>query len=199
MALIEKPLPGHGNMKFKVTEAPEIEPITADEVKDYCSIDTDAQDTLIDSLITAVRQAAEPWLGRALIEQTITAYLDHWPDNPVRLPRPPLVSISSIVTLSEEDAATTYDSDNYYYNANVEPGQVVVKAGCSPPINTDRYYSGYRIIYLAGYGEEATDVPQIIRTGLLEWVQFALENKVVDRDPPQIARALLGAYRIHPV
>lgn len=196
MALIPKSLPSHGNLIFKVTTAPTTEPITAAEVRAYAKIDTDAEETLIESFIVAVRQAAEAWLGRSLLEQTITAYLDWWPDEVVKLPRPPLISVTSIATLDEDDSATTYSSDNYFVRTDIDPGEVVVKSGSSPPINTDRYHGGYRIVYTAGYGDETTDVPTGIKIGLMEWVLYVIENRIVGREPPEDAMPLLGTFRI---
>lgn len=195
-ALIAKPLPNHGGLIWSVTTAPVIEPIDADDVKDWGKIETDAEDTLIESLITAVRQVAEPWLGRSLIEQTIMSTLNFWPDNPVRLPRPPLISVSSISTIDEEGNSTTYSTDNYFVRTDIVPGEVVVKNGSAPPINTDRYYGGFQVVHVSGYGDEASDVPMSIRHGLIEWVLHALENRQVDREPPDNAMPLLGAYRI---
>jgi uncharacterized phiE125 gp8 family phage protein len=196
MSLIAKSLPSHGNIIFLVSIPPSVEPITADQVKSWGKIDTDAEDTIIESLIVAVRQVAEPWLGRALIQQTITAEFDWWPENPVKLPRPPLISVSSIYTVDEDDSETTYSSDNYFVRTNTEPGQIVIKNGCSPPINTDRYFGGFVVEYLAGYGDEADDVPKAIQQGLIEWVLDALENRVVNREPPDKALPLLKAYRL---
>jgi uncharacterized phiE125 gp8 family phage protein len=193
--LIPKKLPSHGNIVFSVTTEPDSEPITADEVKTHSRIDTDAEDTYIDSLITAVRQVAEPWLGRALIQQTITANLDWWPEV-VKLPRPPLISVTSIKTIDELDNKTTYDANSYYIRNEIHPGQIIIRDGQTPPINTDRYYGGFEIVYLAGYGD-SDSVPQGIKNGLIEWVAYAYENRTIDREPSEDAMPLLMAYRIH--
>jgi len=105
------------------------------------------------------------------------------------------MSVSSITTLSEEHSEVLYSFDNYFVRTDVEPGEVIIKNGCAPPINTDRYFGGYKITYMAGYGD-AEDVPQEIKAGLWEWVVFALENRVITRDPPEMARPLLGGKRI---
>lgn len=200
MALINPPLPCHGGLVFKVTDPPCREPITADDVRTYGRIDTEAEDTLIGTMITTVREAAEAWMGRALITQEITASLDWWPEKGiVKLPRPPLIEVASIKTVDEEDTKTTYSTDAYYIRTEIDPGQIVIKTGSTPPINTDRAHGGYEIIYDAGYGDEVVDVPQAIRTGLIEWVLFAYENRVVDREPPVDAMPLLGAYQIRRV
>ena len=184
------------NLVWRVTTAPSVEPITVAEVKTHARIETSEEDTYIGNLITAIRQIAESWLGRALIQQTITATMDWWPEV-VKLPRPPLISITSIKTISELDTKTTYDSSAYYVRTDIEPGQIIIRDGSTPPINTDRYHGGFEIVYLAGYGDEAADVPQAIKFGLLEWVADAYENRIIDREPPEDAMPLLMAYRIN--
>jgi uncharacterized phiE125 gp8 family phage protein len=197
MPLIAKKKASHGNLIFKVSYDAGTEPITAAEVRAHARIDTTAEDTYLSSRITAVRQMAEKWLGRALITQEITASLDWWPEKGVvYLPRPPLISVISIKTITEAGVKTTYAASNYYTRTDVDPGQIVIKNGCSPPINTDRYYGGYEIVYDAGYGDRAADVPQGIRDGLIEWVSYAYESRTIGREPPEDAMALLGAYRI---
>ena len=197
MPLIEKPLPGHANMVFKVVIPPESEPITAEEVRSLGRIETDAEDTLIETMITAVREIAESWLGRALLEQTIEASFDYWPENPVKLPRPPLISVDSIVTVDEENQETLYSVDNYFFRTSSnQKGEVIIKNGAAAPTNTDRYYGGFKITYTAGYGDQVEDVPQGIKLGLMEWVLHAVENRIISREPPEMAMPLLGAYRI---
>ena len=194
--LIQKPLPNHGNLVWQITTKPAVEPITTTEVKNWGKIETSAEDSIIENLITAIRQMAESWLGRALIEQTITSTLDFWPGIIVKLPRPPLISITSISTIDEEDNETTYSTDNYFARIDIEPGQAVIKNGSSPPINANRYYGGFKIIHVNGYGDEAADVPQDLKQGLIEWVLFALENRLVNREPPENAIPTLKKYQM---
>lgn len=189
-------MPNHGNLAWKVTTEPIEEPISTSFVKSYSKIETDEDDTMIGNLITAVRQVAEPWLGRALISQTITSYLDWWPDDVIKLPRPPLVSVTGVYTIDEEDGETEYNIDNYFVRTEIEPGELVIKNGAAAPINTDRYHGGFKIVHTNGYGT-ADDIPQLLKFGLVEWVLFAIENRITSRQPPEEAKPLLEAYRIH--
>jgi len=197
--IIPKPLPNHGNLVWQVSVDPEVEPITVDQVKDWGKIETTAEDDVITTLIVAIREVAEAWLGRALIEQRIVSTLDYWPDGPLQLPRPPLIAVVSIVTLDQDDTETTYDSDNYFVRTDVEPGQIHIKNGASPPINTNRYYGGFKITHRSGYGDEVTDVPQALKQGLIEWVLDALENRQIDREPPNMALPILGRYKLRKI
>ena len=201
-----------GNLRWKVTTAPSIEPVTASEVKTYARIDGSSEDSLIESFIKAVRIATERYLGRALIEQTITARMDEFSnynsedlkplyayagsDVVIELPRPPLISVTSVSTLDEDDTKTTYASSNYFVRTIPEPGQLVIRDGSTPPINTDRYFGGYEIIYKAGYGDEATDVEEAIRLGIIMWVADIYENRVPISEPPGIVDTIMAPFRI---
>ena len=195
-----KSLPSDGNMVWSITTDPTVEPITVDELKLFGRIDGSDEDTLLSNFITAARIAAEEYLGRALLEQTITLKMDYWPEeNEVELPRPPLISITSISELDEDDTATTYSSNNYYIITESIPGKVIIKYGSTPPdaiSNNSRQKGGIQIIYKAGYGSNATDVPQSIREGVKLWAMDIYENRVVREEPPPEARTFFDIYRV---
>jgi len=195
-SLIAKRLPSHGNRVWAVSVEPAIEPISADDVKTFARIDYDAEDTLIEGFITAVRIAAEEYLGMAFIEQTIEMKMDYWPDAIVYLPQPPLISITKIATLDEDDTETEYSSDNYYTILQGNPGKVVLKKDSTAPQNTDRYVGGFLIRYKAGYGDETTDVPGSIRNGLMAWAAIVQATRIIDtKNPPPEAKVFFDLYK----
>lgn len=184
----------YGNRNWKVTTGPVVEPISVDEVKDIGRIDGDYENNLIRGFIASVRIAAEKYMGRALITQTLTMHMDWWPGEVIELPRPPAQSITSVVTLDEDDAViTAYDAATYYYlvQHNVNP-KLVWRQSVSQPVNTQRDYQGYRIIWVAGYGDDDTDVPDDIRLGLMYWALALYEKRIPDlKKPPPEAVGLL--------
>lgn len=194
--LIETALSEKGNRSWKVVTAPVVEPITVEEVRLFCRIDTEDEDSLIIDFIKGVRENAELFLGRALINQTIRMVMDYWPGIEVELPQPPLSSITSIETIDEDDTATTYSSSNYFAVTESIPGKVVIKRGSTSPINTERDSAGYRITYVAGYGAKSTDVPQAIREGLKMWVASAYENRIISVNPPPESKQILNLYKV---
>lgn len=195
--IIRKSLDPRGNRHWKTTTAPGVEPITVDEVKDLARIDGTEEDIFLQGAIKAIREAMEKYLGRALIEQTIKMTMDHWPNNPVKLPMPPLISVTQIVTLDEDDAETVYSSSSYYTNTIATPGEIIIKFGDTPPINTDRYHSGFRVDYKAGYGTAGADVPQPIREAMKIWCTVYYETRTLTEKPPsQVISILENMYRV---
>jgi len=194
--LISKELPSHGNRVWEVVSGPAIEPVTIDEVKSFSGIDYADHDSMLEGFIEAVRGAAEEYTGRAFIKQTIQMKMDYWPRTTVELPCPPLISVTKIVTLDEDDAETEYDSDNYYVITQGTPGRVVLKKSVTAPQNTVRDYGGFLIEFKAGYGDAAEDVPRAIRDGIKIWTGIVYATRVIDpKNPPPEARTFLDLYR----
>lgn len=198
MPLLPSKIIDYCNVSWKVTTAPSTEPIEASDVKLYARIDGSSEDNLIEGFIKAVREATEKYLGRALITQTITVSMDQWPESPIDLPRPPLVSVTEVRTLGEDGSTSTYSSSNYYVRANIEPGQLVIKFDVTEPQNEDRFHGGYEIEYIAGYGS-ASDVPEAIKLGMTMWAADVYENRVPISEPPGIVQTIMAPYRILPV
>ena len=182
---------------FKIVIQPGSEPITADDVKEFSRIDTDAEDSLIESFIVAVRQAAETYLGRSILTQTIDYYFDYWPKGEViELPRPPLISVTSLIAINEDGTEETISSDNYYVVPEALPGRIVLKAGLSGLTITPRTSAGYKIKMKAGYGFNSIDVPYAIRQGLLQWVAYIYETRNFQPEPPPEALGFLSFFRV---
>ena len=118
-------------------------------------------------------------------------------NTPVILPQPPLIAVTEVRTLDEDDAETTYSSDNYYVRKNGDfKSELIVKKGIAPPVNTTRFFGGYEIEYTAGYGTAPSDVPSAIREGMKMWVSLIYEQRVpIDKPPSHIAN-LLMAFRV---
>ena len=99
-----------------VTEEPTAEPVSIEQVKRHCRIDSNADDELLTGYLTAARVMAEGYLSRALLTQTLLWTLRPSSELPrdrlrlhetLELPRAPVQSILSVTTLDEWGNATT--------------------------------------------------------------------------------------------
>jgi uncharacterized phiE125 gp8 family phage protein len=184
------------NISWKVTTNPTVEPITVTELKGYARIDGNSEDSILSSIIIGTRMLVENYLNRALIEQVITLQMDYWPSRTLYMPRPPLLSVTSITTLDESDVETTYSSSNYYTVTNSPVGSINVKESSSIPTNTIRWTQGIKVVYKAGYGSTASLIPQAIKEGVKVWAAMIYDNRTNSDQPPPIAERLLSYYRI---
>jgi uncharacterized phiE125 gp8 family phage protein len=187
--------------KWYTSTAPTSEPVTLSELKDYAKIDTTAEDAVLTIFLQAAREGAEKYTNRALLPQVITLLVDSWPDDGVlSLPRPPLISVTSVVMIAEDNSETAYSTSDYTVVTGVEPGYIQLRLDSTPPPTvTPRVKHPLKITYQAGYVNAAA-VPGAIKIGVLAFATAIYENRVVDimKPPPQVL-ALLEPYRLRPI
>lgn len=191
----EKP---RGNRSWTRTVDADVEPVTAAEFKTFARIDGSTEDTQIEAMLKAVRQSAELWTGRAFISQTYVMTLDFWPKNGIiQLPRPPLISVTSIVTLDEDNVETTYSSSNYYLNTVSTPAEIILKSGATAPTKDTRERGWIKVTFKAGYGDTAANVPQQIKEAIKMWATVVYENRTpLSPEPPSNVQDILGLNKV---
>ncbi|MEZ4714304.1 MAG: head-tail connector protein [Caldilineaceae bacterium] len=185
-------------MKLLVTIHPTEEPIGLSEAKLHLRVDDTADDDLITALIVAARQRFEAVTWRSLITQTLVMKLDSWPCGQcIELPRPPLVSVSSVQYTDDDGVTATFASSNYLVSTAGHPGAIVLKNSADWPTTTLQAVDGISVTYVAGYGD-AADVPQIIKQAILMMVGHWYENReeIVAAAGVTAARVPFGAQSI---
>lgn len=212
-------------MQLKLKTGPSLEPVSSAEAKLYLKIDSDTtDDTLIAALITAARRYVEEYLGRALITQTWELFLDgigtslpalledayeelyqtEFVPSSMRsivLPRPPLLTVTSIKCYDEDDVESTWASTNYRVDTYSEPGRVLLAANGEWPTDL-RAQQAILVTFTAGYGATAADVPDDIRTAIKRVIAGMYEGRqdeVIGTVAAKLdftAKALLAPYRV---
>jgi uncharacterized phiE125 gp8 family phage protein len=208
---------------LELVTGPATEPVTVAEAKLHGRIEHSADDTLIEGFITGARQLVERLTNRALITQTWKLTLDAWPGEQkdewfdgmrempitategelIEVRKAPFLAITSVVTLDESDASTTYASSNYYVtkrNAGTI-GVLVKKTGSVWPSIVSRAYGAIVITFTAGYGAGASDVPIALRQAIKDIVLHWYENReaaseVNLQEPPMKTRSILQQYTV---
>lgn len=144
------------------TVAPTKTVLTLPELKHQCAIHGGEHDTYLMRLMQAATAAAERHTGRAFLTQTWRLTLDRFPLHEIRLPRPPLSSVTSIVYTDEDGDEQTLTSSLYVVAADSHPGRIT-------PVQNEVWPSTYlepesvRVTYVAGYGDDPEDVPEEAR------------------------------------
>lgn len=168
-------------MALILVTGPTAEPVTLGEAKLHLRVDIDDDDDLIEALIAAAREYVErlcrPQL--ALITQTWTLVLDETPGDTITLRPYPLQSVSSIKTISDAGVEATYSSSGYQVDTSSEPGRVRLKSGYSWPSTTLQALNGFQVTFLAGFGDDPSEVPQQIRQAVLLLIGHWYENREV--------------------
>ena len=195
-------------LRLSVETQPPINPITVDDVKAQSIIDHDLDDSLISSYITAARQWCEGYLNRALITTRYKMVLDAWPVSEcLDIPRPPLVGIESFTYIDKDDnSATLTIADTFVVSTVGTPGRIALKDGVNWPTTELRPIAGIEIVFDAGYGSGATDVPEAIRQAVKLVAADLYENRessvvgagLTVAEVPFGAKALLNMFRVDP-
>ena len=172
-------------MAHTLITAPTAEPVSTVEAKAHLRVDISDDDTLIDVLVAAAREDVEARSWRALITQTWELVLDEWPSKSfIELPRPPLQSVTSVKYKDQDGSESTWAASNYIVDTDKEPGRVHLANGISWPTVSLYPTSGIRVRYVAGYGDDAADVPRRYVQAIKLMVGHLYENReavVVER------------------
>ncbi len=161
---------------LEVSTVPAAEPWTLEEAKDHLRITHSDDDAYLDALILATRNWMESRLSKALMSQTLKLRLQGWPcSGIIHLPRPPLVSVSSVAYTDTDGTAQTWGASNYTAETYIHPGTVRPAYGISYP--SLRYTpNNVTITYAAGYASRGL-IPQTIRQAGLLVMGTLFENR----------------------
>lgn len=167
-------------LKWQVTTEPDVEPITLTEAKLNLRVDCTADNDLITALIVAARRWCEDYENRAYITQTITAKT-FWLPGQIILPRPLLQSVTSVTYVDQAGDTQTLSSALYDVDIFREPGQITRAFNATyPTVRGD--VNGVTIVYVAGYGDASTDVPQETIQAIYLLISHLYENRVAVTD-----------------
>jgi len=161
------------------------DPVSVAEAKAYCRIDGSTEDTFVESLIkTAVRWIEDhPFCSRALVSQEYQLTLSRFPDAIV-LPRPPLVSVSSVKYYDVNGDQQTLATDQYQVASQSEPARIVPAPGCTWPSTQERL-EAVEVNYTAGYANAASVPP-----GLKLAVMMLVNHWYRTREPVNIGTSV---------
>jgi len=144
-------------MALVVDTAPTVEPLTVEELKLAWGIDFGEHDALVDRCGKAARVWVEDFLGRAIVNTTYALHLLDWPDdNVIRLPRPPLSSVTSVKYYDTDSVQQTLSTSVYGTETVCQPGLVYLKNGQTwPTLEDEPKKLRVTITYVAGHGATA--------------------------------------------
>ena len=157
---------------FRTVE-PAFEPVTVAEVKEHLRIAHDSEDVLIQGLIRAARQELEQATGTALATQSWRLVLDDWPDGDlIFLRRTPVREIHSITVFDTDGAGSVLPPEDYQLDGFSSPSRLYLRERPAPGLTLN----GIEIDFLAGFGEAATDIPDLLKRAILiliaHWYEF---------------------------
>ena len=180
-------------------DEPDQEPITLEEAKNHLRVHHDLEDALIESLITAAREWCEDFQNRAYLTQEWVLYFDELQYDVIRIPRPPLQQVNSIVVVGADDVQ--HDVTDYEVDDNPNPARLKINE--YPAVDT-RELSSLQIEYTAGH-ESPDDVSDKVKNAIKLLVGHWYKNReavvagTVPRPLEMAVTSLLSQNRIMPI
>lgn len=165
-----------------VTTAPTLEPVSLEEAKLFCRIDSPDFDGVLKREITAARQRFERVTGRAVVTQTWRLTLDRFPDgcqSPVTdgvqfvLPGGRVASVTSITYVDTAEATQTVSSSDYRVDTDQIPCRIEPAYGEDWPVALE-ITGSVKVLYVVGVA--VTAVPDEYKTAILHAVAYAFDR-----------------------
>jgi len=188
-------------MPARLVTAPTAEPISLAQAKAHLRVTDSAEDSLISSLITVVRQACEDRIRRTIVktgyEYTAAAFVDR-----MALDRGPLLQVTSVKYLDATATLQTLAPSTYVVDQYAALPAVLLASGAAWPTVATGRPDAVRISYAAGYCDEnLTPAPP---APLVHWMLLQLAHFFDNREASGVSQLaplpygddLLHRYRL---
>jgi len=173
--------------------------ISTEDMKEFLKIESTItlEDDLIDSLVKSAVRTIEREARIALLTQTWTYYLDRIL-NKIELPRPPLQSLTSFYYYNDSYTEYEVDSDLYQVVAELQdqPGFILKNTNSVWPVYTSNG-NGIKIIYLAGFGDDASDIPDDLILAVKSLACHYFENRESSEEIPTGIKDIIDSRKIY--
>lgn len=144
-----------------------MQPLTLAETKAHLKVEGTDEDNLIQLYLdaaTAYCDGFHGFLGRALVTQTWRLTVDEFPTAEIKIPLPPLQSVTSVKYDDPAGVEQTMDPADYYVDTASEPGWIIPVATAAWPTPLDAF-NAVRVEFVAGYAP-TTDSPPDLRANI---------------------------------
>jgi uncharacterized phiE125 gp8 family phage protein len=191
--------------ELSVKTATLAETITAAEIRSHAKEDLNTEDTLLGYYATTVRQLAEIFTRRAFVETVFEYRLDRWPAtnrklgrSVIELPRREVTAVAHVKYIApsgDHSSYTTLPTTEYVVDMNSSFCRIMPDVGYVFPTLRDTF-STVLIEFTAGYGSDASTVPEGIKTALKYAATWFYENRVPPESAalPEFVKSMLRPY-----
>lgn len=112
----------------------------------------------------------------------------------IRLPLGPVQSVSSIAYFDTNGASQTFGASNYRAHEDRFGPYVRLASGSAWP-DTETRDDAVTVTYVAGYGDNPSDVPEPIRTAIAQVAAHLFENREAT-GTAELVKILIGAEEL---
>ena len=141
------------SITYKVTTEPTTEPLTLDEFRDALRIGTCDFDAELRELLKSCRQTVEYDSYSKFVTQTVTMYLEEFPDeDEIEFRIAPVSAVVSVKYYDTDGTLQTLPSSNYWTNLIEVPSEICIKNGYVWPLTQLDRPNAVEIALTCGYG-----------------------------------------------
>ncbi len=161
-----------------ITRESDDEPVTLQEVRDFCNFPLTDRDDEFRAHIRMARERIEGVVHRQLMTATWELYLDRFPGTTGSIyltdhcARPPFQTVNSIVYMDIDGVEQTVTASDYSLSSAPESGRITLAYNTNWP-STRQIAEAVTIEFNNGHGDSPADVPEIykgiIKTLVLMW------------------------------
>lgn len=157
--------------------APATYPVTVSEVREHLRIDSNAEDTLLETYIAAATERAQVFTNRQFVTATYDWFLGGFPAGGAALyaPSAPLQSVTTLKYTDEDGVQQTWSSSKYTVDAESAPGRIVEAYDEAWP-SIREVPNAVEIRIVVGYGA-ASAVPMAVKHAIKLMVGDYYENR----------------------
>lgn len=170
---------GMNDYGLTLVTAATAEPLTLDEAKKQVEIERadHYHDAYLTSLIKAARNRAEIETSRQIMTATWDLTLDKFPDGykHIKVPLPPLQSVTSVTYLDDDGDTQTFSSAAYKVITGREPGRIALRSGYAW-YSTRNEEEVVTVRFVAGY-TSAANVPDLLKIAMRMMIGHWFENR----------------------
>ncbi len=174
-------------------------PVEVQDAQDQVRVLHDQEATYLQRLLRRATRHCENITRRAFITQTWVLTLDGWDDpryatcRVIYVPRPPLISVTSIAYLDSNGDSQTLSSANYRVDTQSQPGRIEEAYSATWP-TTRGVIGDVTITHTAGYGASGASVPDDIQHAVLIMAAAMHEHREGEFETPRAVLDLLDPY-----
>lgn len=177
---------------YKVTTEPTTEPVTFGQFKDALRVTGCDFDEQLSELLKVCRRQVEHDSYRKLITQTVTMYMDDFPDDDeIEIRLAPVSAINFVKYYDESETLQTLPTSDYWTNLIETPPEIELRLGSTWPMVQLERPNAVMVEMVCGYGAAAA-VPveaklAIKELGKLNWKDCSGSRAAYDRLMNQLA------------
>ena len=175
-------------MSLRLITAPASYPVTLDEAKAQCRVDSADEDALLNGLIAAATDYVENYTGRAIVSQTWELVLDDFSDA-MMITKGPVISVTSVKYFDTNEVEQTIAGTNYALDAVSNPAWLVKASDYTWPDVADGV-NNVIIRFVAGYAAVPASIKQAILLLIGQW--FDQRADVSDKAMISVPNAFLA-------